>query len=371
MTATLLRCLGAWRYQPARFIFPAVIVIAFNPADSIRRRHYFFQHPSLEPENVTLKQNGPFQPNPRSTISLALSLPDSPSFHGSSAVRSMKPLPLPSKANKLQLLSFYHFIPIPEPDNLRDIIFERLRAIEGLRGTLYVAKEGINAQFAVPTGDLGALLRVFGSDGCLPFDTFQSNPPNIGIVVESDTPTFDKLVVRTRDFILRDGINLNGEGGKDLDWSDAGIELDPSEWDEQLRRPNVQLLDCRNIYESEQGSFMSAKPLNTNTFSETWSVLDSQVKSKSLDPSVPVFIYCTGGIRCVKVGAYLRQRHGFEDVRRLRHGIVGYERWSEEGNADGEEGDDVKNNRKGKNSLWVGENFVFDKRRFAPVDDSS
>ena len=334
MAAALLRCLGAWRYQPA------VIVVAF--------RH----PPSFLAENVTPKRNGPFRPNPRSSLLLYLSTPGSPLTHGSSAVRSVKPLPLPSQDNKLQLLSFYHFIPISEPDFLRDIIFERLRTIEGLRGTVYVAKEGINAQFAVPKADVGALLRVFGGDGCLPFDTFQNNPPNMGIVVDSDTPTFDKLVVRTRDFILRDGMSMDGEEGKEslLNWNDAGVELEPSDWDEQLRRrPDVQLLDCRNIYESDQGSFMSAKPLNTNTFSETWSVIDSQVKSKSIDPEQPVFIYCTGGIRCVKVGAYLRQRHGFEDVRRLRHGIIGYERLIEEVNAaecktDGEEGDvDEKN----------------------------
>jgi predicted sulfurtransferase len=54
------------------------------------------------------------------------------------------------------------------------------------------------------------------------------------------------------------------------------------------------------------------------------------------------------------VGAYLRQRHGFDDVRRLKHGIIGYERW-----------DAQRKTEDGENSspLWVGENFVFDKRR--------
>ena len=351
MAATLLRYLGALHHQPAR------VAIAFIPAYPIRRRHIlWFQHP---PSNVSLQQIGPF--HTKSPTSLSLSTSESASIHGSSAVRSMKPLSLPSQSTKLQLLSFYNFIPISEPENLRDIIFERLRTLEGLRGTVYVAKEGINAQFAVPSGDVDALLRIFGRDGCLPFDTFQNNPPNMGMVVDSDTPTFDKLIVRTRDFILRDG--LDGEVSL-LDWNDAGTELDPSEWDEQLklRRPKIQLLDCRNKYESDQGSFISAKPLNTDTFSETWSIIDSQIESQSINPSEPVFIYCTGGIRCVKVGAYLRQRHGLKDVRRLRHGIIGYERWSEEVNSspDGEEVDEDEKNQK---DLWVGENFVFDKRR--------
>ncbi len=94
------------------------------------------------------------------------------------------------------------------------------------------------------------------------------------------------------------------------------MELEPSEWDAQLRQgivdktnaegKNIQLLDCRNTYESDQGSFVSSIPLNTQSFSETWSALDSQVESQSLDPSEPVYIFCTGGIRCVKVGAYLK-----------------------------------------------------------------
>ena len=301
-----------------------------------------------------------------------VSLESSPSesaTHGSSAIRSTRPTA--TKARSLQLLSFYRFLPISHPETVRDFLFERLESIEGLRGTAYVANEGINAQFAVPPGEpLEALLRAFGrqcsngvnddSGGCLPCDKFEENPPNMGNLVPIDTPTFDRLIVRTRNAILRDGINLEDDDGEEitLDWNDHGIELDPSEWDEQLRRPNVQLLDCRNEYESNQGSFVSARPLNTQTFSDTWNTLDRVVPS--LNPSKPVYIFCTGGIRCVKVGAYLKQKLGVKDVRSLRHGIIGYERWN-----DGEPA-------KSKNEpLWVGDNFLFDKRRFAKDDDGS
>lgn len=284
-------------------------------------------------------------------------------------MRSMKPS-LPTDADQqLQLLSFYRFVPISQPAAIRDTLFERLQTIDGVRGTVYVAKEGINAQFAVPVGKpVEELLQIFGKKGidedddtsrggCLPFDTFEKNAPNMGNIVGSDTPTFDRLIVRTRNYILRDGII--GEQEQDtedslLDWDDAGMELDPSEWDEQLRQqPDIQLLDCRNTYESDEGTFVSSTPLNTQTFSDTWNILDSEVASKSLDPSKPVHIFCTGGIRCVKVGAYLKQKLGFEDVRSLKHGIIGYERWNKEEN-------DSKTD-----SLWQGENFLFDKRRFA------
>ena len=289
-------------------------------------------------------------------------------------MRSLKALPI-EDGRQLQLLSFYRFAPIDQPNIIRDALFDRLQTIDGLRGTVYVAKEGINAQFAVPVGEpLDELLQTFGNGGCLPFDTFEKSVPNMGNVVESDVPTFDRLIVRTRNFILRDGIKgIDDEEDSSplLDWNDAGTELDPSEWDEQLRaQSNVQLFDCRNIYESDQGTFQSAKPLNTQTFSDTWAELDSQVESQSLDPKEPVYIFCTGGIRCVKVGAYLKQKLGCDDVRSLEHGVIGYERWNDNDSVEKEkenenETDARANQKDERESLWVGENFLFDKRRFA------
>ena len=343
------------------------------------------------------------------SLSLASSHSSPASFtHGPSAVRSLRPLSptiRPNSTEKLQLLSFYRFLPISQPDSLRDVLFQRLKRIPGLRGTVYVAKEGINAQFAVPVGEpLEDLLRAFGKKadggeedvmgGCLPFDAFEKNLPNLGNVVDGGVPTFDRLIVRTRDCILRDGLTPKDEKycPSLFDWSDAGVELDASEWDAQLRplllqsspgsneepKPKIQLLDCRNAYESDQGTFLSAVPLNTRTFSETWSILDSQVESQTLNPLEPVYIFCTGGIRCVKVGAYLKQKLGCEDVRSLRHGIIGYERWWSGSKGDvaadidastNESESDGANNLNKKKTLWVGENFLFDKRRFAKEDE--
>ena len=294
------------------------------------------------------------------------------STQGSPAVKSLKP-PLHTDAKTLQLVSFYRFISITQPDIIRDELFEHLKTIEGLRGTVYVSKEGINAQFAVPPGrPLETLLQAFrmkndaNNCGYLPFDMFEKTPPNLGSVVNVDTPTFDRLIVRTRDQILRDGIaNIIDEEGKAtaLEWDDCGTELSALDWDKQLRlNPDIQLLDCRNHYESEKGTFASAKPLNTQTFSETWSILDSQVEKQSINTDEPVYIYCTGGIRCVKVGAYMKQKLGIKDVRSLKHGIIGYEKY-----IDGKHNDDSK--QEGEASLWVGENFLFDKRRTAKEED--
>ena len=65
-----------------------------------------------------------------------------------------------------------------------------------------------------------------------------------------------------------------------LDWARAGRELSPREWhsavqaDGEGRRP--LLLDCRNVYESDVGSFDGAEPVGTRTFSETWDTLRSR-----------------------------------------------------------------------------------------------
>ncbi|EJK65152.1 hypothetical protein THAOC_14029 [Thalassiosira oceanica] len=270
--------------------------------------------------------------------------------NGPSAVRSLRPEFVDSP---LQLLSFYKFTRIEDPEAIRDGLFEKLSNVRGLRGTVYVAPEGVNCAFAVPTGSLEEVMQLFDAEeerGAIPFFD-RNSQPNIGNIVDPTTPTFDRLIVRTRDYILRDGIDVSEQ----FDWTDPGSEIDASDWDEQLREEGVQLLDCRNDYESGEGTFIGARPLNTQVFGDTWGVVDEAVRSRELDPSKPVHIFCTGGIRCVKVGAYLKQKHGAKDVRSLRHGIIGYERWREndEGTASG------------KDSIWEGKNFLFDKRRFA------
>eukprot|EP00956_Cyclotella_meneghiniana_P038990 scaffold163779_cov73-Cyclotella_meneghiniana.AAC.1 len=288
-------------------------------------------------------------------------------------VRSIRPTN--KTGQRYQLLSFYRFTPIINPESIRDTLFERLKTISGLRGTVYVANEGINAQIAVPVDSLEDLLTSFRKTGenegaCLPFDAFEKEPPNMSDIVDETVPTFDRLIVRTRDYILRDGILSDQDHSPILDWQDNGVELDAKDWDAQLRPilsstdtdDKVQLVDCRNAYESDQGTFLQSTPLNTQTFSETWSLLDEQVHSNDLDPSKPTYIFCTGGIRCVKVGAYLKQKLGFRDVRSLKHGIIGYERWRNEEQS-------IRRNEK-DGSLWIGENFLFDKRRFANENEN-
>jgi UPF0176 protein len=260
---------------------------------------------------------------------------------------------LPTDATHLQMLSFYHFEPIPDIVQARDDLFEAIRYIPGLRGTIYIANEGINAQLAVPEGGpLQALLEACSTK--LPVNPFLYQKPNMGDVVGIDTPTFNRLIVRTRDYVLRDGM----EDNVNLDWTDGGTELAPDEWHQTLQTSSPILLDCRNSYESRQGTFQGAIPLDTQNFQESWDAL--RETTKEFSPEQPIAIFCTGGIRCVKTGAFLKQTLGFKNVSRLKHGIIGYQRYLR----DAELPDDE--------SLWQGENFLFDKRRIGTKgqDDS-
>ncbi len=131
-------------------------------------------------------------------------------------------------------------------------------------------------------------------------------------------------------------------GVEDIDPTQiVGTYVEPRDWNGLIEDPEVLLLDTRNKYEVEIGSFENAVNPETDSFRE----FPDFVASK-LDPKVhkKVAMFCTGGIRCEKSTAYLKQ-HGFEDVYHLKGGILKYlEEQPEE------------------ETKWVGECFVFDNR---------
>jgi predicted sulfurtransferase len=124
--------------------------------------------------------------------------------------------------------------------------------------------------------------------------------------------------------------------------------------------------------------------LKTNVFSDAFPLLDDLLKDFPKDQRILTF--CTGGVRCVKVNAYLKQKLGFTNLGRLQKGIVGYERWKAEqetkelrGNGKQKqhlfppEGTNSNNNNsktskdneeeKKLESIWIGRNFAFDRSR--------
>ncbi|CDJ33459.1 LOW QUALITY PROTEIN: uncharacterized protein EMH_0016180 [Eimeria mitis] len=251
-----------------------------------------------------------------------------------------------------QLVSLYKFFSVRSPKALAEL----LRALWGPKGVLgraYVAKEGLNAQLAVPSvamsDILGELQQIPGLE-----DGVQVTPDCLVAFEEYwRSPPFDALHIRPRHQVLRDGF------AAPLDWVDCGEEVDPSVWHRKLmdmlqqqhgqqqHARKIVLLDMRNANEYAVGHFKGARCINTPTFADSFApggpleeaLLQAgvQLPSRNATPhvssgsgsgeDVEVMMYCTGGIRCVKAGAFLKQVLGFPRVTRLKGGILAYKNY--------------------------------------------
>jgi predicted sulfurtransferase len=258
--------------------------------------------------------------------------------------------------------SLYHFAPVSDPDNAAKHFQAQLKSesLKRFAGTCYLAKEGMNSQYSVATDFMPefrdqlkvAVDAVFGTDiGELDINVSET-------IKEGSQAPFKRFRVVSRPQILTDGLD------EELVWSNPGPEIEPEVWHDEIANSEKTplILDCRNDYESDVGAFEGAIPLDTKIFQETWPVLDKMLEGKPKDE--PVYMYCTGGIRCVKVGAYVTQKQGFKNVRRLKHGTIGYERWVKRPRKEEEEGDSSAGDKIGRHpiSIFKGANFIFDER---------
>ena len=274
----------------------------------------------------------------------------------------------PATSPTMTMLSFYSFPPegIADPKAFAMKLRKSWKPFAAL-GRIYVAKEGVNAQMSVPTNVLDNFIACCRSIPEL--GEYMENGINIdpkpltqeefavaGVPADGKpTPPFRNLHVRVRNQIVADGLD------RPLNWQSAGYDMDPLEWHENLKKAKqgeqeAIILDCRNNYETDVGRFEGAEPLDTTNFRESWDVLKERLEGTPKD--APLFTYCTGGIRCVKVGAYLTQELGFTNVNRLAGGIIAYDRKLAE-TAPGEE------------SLFKGTNFVFDGRLGRAITDDA
>jgi len=121
----------------------------------------------------------------------------------------------------------------------------------------------------------------------------------------------------------------------------VGTYVAPKDWNQLISDPEVLVIDTRNNYEYAIGSFEGARNPETETFREF-----PQYVQENLDPgrAKKVAMFCTGGIRCEKATAYLKEQ-GFEEVYHLQGGVLKYL-------------EEVPPEQ----SLWRGECFVFDNR---------
>ncbi len=222
--------------------------------------------------------------------------------------------------------ALYRFAALPDFVALKDPLYQLMIEHE-VRGTLLLAKEGINGTIA---GSRQGIDRIL--------DWLKSDPRFADLEAKEsyvDTPPFYRTKVKLKKEIVTMGVE--GIDPKDI----VGTYVEPADWNALIADPEVLVLDTRNKYEVDIGSFENAINPETDSFRE----LPAYVE-KHLDPvkHKKVAMFCTGGIRCEKSTAFLK-RQGFNEVYHLKGGILKYL----------EEVPETE-------SKWRGECFVFDNR---------
>jgi UPF0176 protein len=225
------------------------------------------------------------------------------------------------------VISFYRFVKVEDTASLRSELLNFCNKHQ-IKGTILVAEEGVNSTLA---GSSDSIRKFCGF--LRGYDIFSDiNFKESG----SEFIPFKKMKVKIKKEIVTFGI-------KDLDVSERGHYLDSKEWDALIQQKDTILIDTRNYYEYVMGTFEGAINPHIHHFTELVEWLDGNLNEGDKKKNIAMF--CTGGIRCEKSTAYLKQL-GFENVYHLKDGIIKY----------------IEDNKDNPKSSWHGQCFVFDDR---------
>jgi UPF0176 protein len=235
-------------------------------------------------------------------------------------------------------ISFYQYAKIGNPEIFRNHMFLAWNEMDVL-GRIYVAHEGINAQLSIPADHFQKFKNHLDSISFL-------EKVRMNIAIEHDNFAFLKLKVKVREKIVADGLN-----DETFDVTNKGIHVGAKQFNQLIEDPETILLDMRNHYESEIGHFKNAITPDVDTFRESLTIIEEDLKEHKEDKKL--VMYCTGGIRCEKASAYYKHK-GFKQVYQLEGGIINYVRQVES---------------QGLENKFIGKNFVFDERRSERISE--
>ena len=222
--------------------------------------------------------------------------------------------------------AMYKFVTLKNYRELREPLLAAMEA-NGIRGTLLLASEGINGTVAGSRAGIDALLE------------WLQQQPGLENIDNKESYTDQKPFLRTKVKLKKEIVTMGVEG---IDPKrTVGTYVKPKDWNALISDPDVILVDTRNDYEYQVGTFENAINPNTTSFRE----FPDYIK-ENFDPTKhkKVAMFCTGGIRCEKSTAYMKEQ-GFDEVYHLQGGILKYL-------------EDVPSD----DTLWKGECFVFDER---------
>ncbi|MGM8885490.1 oxygen-dependent tRNA uridine(34) hydroxylase TrhO [Psychrobacter sp. 1U2] len=231
-----------------------------------------------------------------------------------------------SETNNIVVAALYKFTRFNDYEDYRQPILDTMLSND-VKGTLLIASEGINGTISGTRLGIDNVLEYLRSIKAVGSFTFK------------ESYTSEQPFYRTKVKLKKEIVTM---GVEDIDpLQSVGRYVKPKDWNALISDPEVILIDTRNDYEVQIGTFENAVNPNTETFREF-----PEYVAKELDPAKhkKVAMFCTGGIRCEKSTAYMREQ-GFEEVYHLEGGILKYL-------------EEVPVSE----TMWQGDCFVFDNR---------
>ena len=231
-----------------------------------------------------------------------------------------------ARSKQYVVYALYKFVTLDNYVELRDPLHALMTKLE-VKGTILLAEEGLNGTISGEKSNMDIVISWLRADERLSDLSYK--------VSEHDEQPFHRTKVKLKKEIVTmgiDGIDPNKE---------VGTYVDAKDWNAIISDPDTILIDTRNNYEYEIGTFKNAINPDTETFREFPAYVEENLDVKK---HKKVAMFCTGGIRCEKASSYMKQA-GFEELYHLKGGVLQYL-------------EDVEQD----NSLWNGECFVFDDR---------
>jgi UPF0176 protein len=226
----------------------------------------------------------------------------------------------------ITVTAFYKFVEIADTAALRATLLPLAREW-GIKGTILLAHEGINATIAGSDESIRRILAWLRSD------------PRFADLVSKESYAesipFGRLKVKVKSEI----VTMRQPAADPT--KRVGTYVKPQDWNALVSDPDVIVVDTRNAYEVGIGTFRNAVDPGTRAFSEFPGFVEANMNPAK---NRRVAMFCTGGIRCEKASAYMLAQ-GFPEVYHLEGGILKY-----------------LETVPPEQSLWEGECFVFDER---------
>lgn len=231
-----------------------------------------------------------------------------------------------SAAPAFVVCALYKFVALNHYQSLREPLLAEMKRLQ-VRGTLLLASEGINGTVAGSRQGIDQLL------------VWLRREPAFGDIDSKESYTDIAPFLRTKVKLKKEIVTMGVEG---IDPQRVvGTYVGPQQWNQLISDPDVLLVDTRNDYEVQVGTFKNAVNPATESFREFPAYVSNHL---DVGKHKKVAMFCTGGIRCEKSTAYLKEQ-GFDEVYHLKGGILKYL-------------EEVPQ----QDSLWQGECFVFDDR---------